>query len=226
MSKTAMHAGVVVLAGGLLFAAGLAKEPAKASKAVIESEIAAGLKAFQAGKTQDSIAHLQKAISLMQDVLGGDLARYLPKAPKGWEAGEIKKQSYAGTGTATATITQITRVYVRTADKVKVRISLTNSPQLIQGQKAALKAFRNPQMLRIINQDPKKQAKLIDRDGWAGWSMIEKGRRAAVTAFSEACALTIRLSQAEADVLEMFLTSTDLKGLAKTMAGAGSKKNE
>lgn len=225
MSKTAVRVLMGVLAVGLAMGVGMAKDPAKEAKdakeaAAVETEIATGLKAFKAGKLHDAIKHLQKAISRIQEMLGGDLVQYFPKAPKGWEAGEIKKQSQSATGTTTSTITHITRTYVRTKDKLRVDIALTNSPQMLKGQRAAAKAFENPMVLRMMNQDPNKRFTRINRDGWVGWSVVEKGRRAEANAFTETCLLTIRVSKAAADVLEMFLKSMDLKGLAKVLDAA------
>ena len=45
--------------------------------------------------------------------------------------------SLSATGVTTGTYTQITRRYTRTKDKLRVEISLTNSPQLLAGQQAA-----------------------------------------------------------------------------------------
>jgi len=220
VSKAAMHIVMAMLAVGLALGMGLAKEPPKETQAAVEAEVAAGLKAFKAGKIHDAIARLQKAISLMQDLVAGDLAAYFPKAPEGWQAGEISKESIAAAGTTASSFIQVTRTYVRTKDKLRVEIRLTNSPQLLAAQQAAAKAFENPMVLRMLNQDPNKQIKRIDRDGWVGWSVVEKGRKAEATAFTKTCLLFLGASKADADALEMFLKAIDLKNLSKALGAA------
>lgn len=226
MSKAAVRIVTAALAVGLLFAMGRAKAPPKQAQAAVEAEVAAGLKAFKAGKVQDAIAHLQKAISVMQGLLAGDLSSHFPKAPDGWEAGEVKTQALAATGAGSTSFTQARRRYVRKKDKLRVEITLTDSPQLLKAQQAAGKAFDNPAVLQMINQDPNRQVRRIRRDGWTGWSMINKPRKAEAYVFTQHCLLVIDVPKADADVLDTFLKAMDLKGLAKALAESRSAGSE
>lgn len=221
MSKTAERAVLVVLAVGLVCGLGVGKEPAKKA-ANIDSLVASGMKSYKAGKINEAITHFQKVISELQALVTGKLEQYFPKLPPQWVAGKVKSDSIAMSGRSSAAYSTVRRTYTRTTDKARVDITLTNSPQIMGPQQMMLQTLtKNPAMLAMMNKDPKKQFTLIDQDGWSGWSVVEKGRnRAETTAMTKSCMVNIRVSKAEAAVLDMVWKGMDRKGLAGTGGGA------
>jgi hypothetical protein len=74
-------------------------------------------------------------------------------------------------------------------------------------------------LLQMMNQDPNVQFKLIDRDGWKGFSTVTKGKSAEAVLFVPECLLTVNASMDEPAVLDLFLKAIDLKGMAKALSG-------
>lgn len=188
---------------------------AEGDKAV-EGLITKGLAAHKAGKTHDAIAALQEAILLMQKSQEKGLAGFFPKAPAGWTAGELDSSSAAfGTGEGGATYTTLTQQFTREEDGATVNVSLSNSNQLVEAHKAMAESYKNPEVLKMMNQDPNTKVKLIDKDGWTGWMTIEKDNSAQAIAFSSGCLLTVQVDKGDEATLELFWNAIDHKALAK-----------
>lgn len=182
----------------------------------VELLITKGLAAYQAGKSAQALADLQQAIALIQEQLFQSLGAHFPEAPDGWKADKIKSQAMSmGSGQGSGSWTQISRTYTRVSDKIKVTLSLTNSSQLLASQQAAAEAYRNPMMMQMMNQDPNTTAELIDRDGWTGWKIIEKGSKAQIIAFSQLCLLSLDAGKADEEALDTIFNAIDLKALAE-----------
>ena len=204
----------VVLIGGLLTACFAAAKP-KAKVDQVEALITKALAAYKAGKAATAIDDLQKAISLMQKSLQKGMAGFLPAAPKGWTAGKIDSTSMSmGTAKDAGAWRQVSRRYTRTSDKLRVTITITNSPQLIQATKAASKMYQSPQMIAMLNRDPNMKVELVSQHGWSGWIVISKGKSAQATALAKGCMLSVSASKDDEAALKAFWKAIDLKGLS------------
>ncbi|MHC4974643.1 MAG: hypothetical protein ACYTG3_20200 [Planctomycetota bacterium] len=131
--KKALAVVIGILA---VLAIGQAQE-AEDPKASVEKLIQEGLEAYKAGKNQEAILKLQKAIGLIQQSAAKGLEAFLPAAPDGWKADPAKSKSGNwGAGEAAVTWTQASCRYIRESDNLKVEVTISDSPQIIQGQKA------------------------------------------------------------------------------------------
>lgn len=208
MIRTLSVVLVIGWTASLLWAAD--KDAAKDSAAV-EAAVQKGLKEYKDGKVQDAITSLQEAIQLIQKSTSKGLGSYFPKPPAGWEAGEIESNSIAGGGKDGLTLTQVTRTY-RKGDDLSVTITLCTSPQMVEGQKAMLDAFKNPAMQASLLGEG---IKLFDKDGWSGWTKAPKDSDAALTAFCKGCLLTITVNKADEKILQQFIGLMDFKAMAE-----------
>jgi hypothetical protein len=180
-----------------------------------EAKIQQGLTLYKEGKAGEAIVALQDAIAIIQQSQSKGLAGYFPKAPEGWEAGQLESNSVSsGSGGEVMTMTTLSQKFTRKSDSLEVKVTLTNSPQMIQPQKTMLDNLKNPQILAAMNQDPDHKMKLVDREGWAGWQSITKDGQAEMAAFNGANLLNINVDKDDEKVLNQFWSAIDLKGLA------------
>ena len=112
----------------------------------------------------------------------------------------------------------MSRRYKRESDGLKVEVTISDSPQIIQGQLQALKLYENPQMLQMMNQDPDRKVTLVDADGWKGWNTLEKGKRAQTMAICKSVMVMIEVRGDDEKVREAFWSGVDRKGLAAAVA--------
>jgi hypothetical protein len=90
-------------------------------------------------------------------------------------------------------------------------------------EKGLAKMFRDPAALAAMNAGGKTTIKPFDKDGWSGWSTVEKDRNALAIAFYEAYVLNIDVNKDDAKTLDTFLGATDLKGIAGTTTSKPAK---
>jgi len=218
MSSRKTIAVALVLSLSLAVWAAQTKAPAKPDE--VESLIAKALAAHKAGKTADAVAALQKAISIMQQSLQKGLAAFFPAPPAGWTAGKVKSQSLSmGSAEQQSSWIQVSRTYTETKTKSRARIGFTNSPQLIQAQRGMAAAFKNPQMLKMMNQNPDTRIDVMERDGFFGWLTInKKSDKAEGNLLGPATMVTIEVRKDDGTRLKAFIKALDLKGLAKATA--------
>jgi translation initiation factor 2 beta subunit (eIF-2beta)/eIF-5 len=189
-----------------------------------EAKIQQALKLYKEGKAGDAIIALQDAIAIIQQSQSKGMAAFFPKAPDGWEAGKLETNSISsGAGSEAMTMTTLSQTFTRTSDKLDVKVTLTNSPQLIQPQKTMLDNLKNPQIMAAMNQDPDHKMKLIDRDGWAGWQSLTKNGSAEIAIFNNSNLLNINVDKNDEAVLNQFFSTFDLKGLAATATSKPAK---
>jgi hypothetical protein len=190
----------------------------KDKAADVEATIQKGLKAYKDGKPGEAIAALQDAIAAIQKTQEGGLAAFLPEAPDGWTADKAEVSSGAfGSGAEAVAITTLSRAYTRKSDDLRTRFTLTNSDKIVGSQKAMLEMFKNPDFLKTVNTGDNK-FQTFEQDGWAGWTSVEKGRKAEMVAFCGAYMLNIAVEKDDAAALQTFIKGTNLKGLAGSAA--------
>ena len=198
----------------------------------VEAKIESALKAYRSGQTGEAMSSLQEAIAMIQKSTEKGLAAFFPKAPEGWDASKLDSQSLStgGSDNGGGSWTTLSQNFTRKKDPLKVTVTLTNSPQLIQAQKGMLAAFKNPEMLKALNADPNHQVKLIEQSGWVGLRQITKGKgqddkgKGEIAVYSDSCVLTLQVDSDDQAVLDTFWKSIDLKGLAA--ASPKSKKTD
>jgi hypothetical protein len=146
---------------------------------------------------------------------------FLPAPPEGWKADPAtSKSGNWGAGESAIQWTQASRRYRRESDGLKVEVTISDSPQIIQGQMQALKLYQNPQMLQMMNQDPNKKVELIDADGWKGWKTTQKGKRARTQtmAICQSVMVMIEVPGDDEQAREAFWNGVDRKGIAASVA--------
>ena len=202
-------------------AIGQAQEAKEPKAPGVEALIQEGLEAYRAGRHQVAIQRLQKAIGIIQTAVQKGLESFLPEPAEGWKADPAKSQSGNwGAGESAVQWTQASRRYERESDGLRVEVTISGSPQIIQGQLQALKLYENPQMVKMMNQDPKKKIELIDADGWKGWTTTEKGKRARAQtmAIYKSVMVMIEVRGDDAKARDDFWNGVDKKGLAAAVA--------
>jgi len=123
----------------------------------------------QAGRAQHAITHLQQAIHLLQAATRKGLAAFLPAVPKGWKADEPDSQSGSfGSGKDTIQWSLVQRTYRQENGEDDYDVQLTDSPQLVEGQRAAIEMFKNPEMRKMMEASGDTKFEVIEADGWAG----------------------------------------------------------
>ena len=193
----------------VLVSPGIAEDPKEAILARIDQ----GREAFAAGRTQAAIDHLQKAIALMQSETTKGLAGSLPAVPVGWKAGEPLTNSGSwGSGEGAFQWNSASRTYTREADGVKVDITFSSSPQLVESQRAMLKMYEDPEMRKMLSQAGGQKIEVVKRDGWEGLSIIDEGKGATIAAFRGKTMLTITVSNGAAEILDKFWSTVKLSG--------------
>ena len=220
LKQTTIAMAIVIGLGTCVLAADKDMKPADA-----EAAIQKGLQLYKEGQAGAAIAALQEAIGIIQKSQQKGLAAFFPKAPDGWEAGKLETNSAAsGSGKDSFTLTALEQDFTRKSDSLKVRISLTNSPQLIEPQKAMLENFRkNPMILQTINQAGEQKMTMISRDGWEGWQNSIKDGNGEIIAFNGSNMLNIHMDKFDQSVLDQFWNAIDLKGLAGQSASKPAK---
>lgn len=206
---------LAVLSTVVLVRPGLGQDPKEAVLAHIDQ----GREAFTAGRNQAAIDHLQKAIALLQKMATKNLASFLPAVPEGFKAKDPETNSGSWGGGETAfQWNSAARTYTRESDGVRVEVMISSSPQLVESQRAMLKLYENPEMRKMMNQDPAQKIEIIEKDGWSGISIIKEGDDASITAFRGKTMLTLSVSNGAGELLNSFWKAMDLAGL-----GGGSE---
>lgn len=214
MTRGRVAIGLAVV---LLLASGpWAKPPAAAKPADnVEKLILAGLEAHKAGQAARAIDLLQKAITAIQQAIAGGWEYVFPaKAPPGYEAGEIKKQTHALAGPAGSSSVQLGQVFTRTKDRVRVRINLTDSPQLIKVHEASARMYNNPKVRAMMTRDGNRTIRGLARGKWVGWAIVDKRGQGSAQAHltNKVAMITVNVTAAEAETLDLFVGLLNLTG--------------
>jgi hypothetical protein len=123
-----------------------------------------------------------------------------------------------GSAAGGQSFTTVSRKYTRAGDKLEVAITLTNSPQFVEGARQGIEVLKNPAMLQMLNQDEKMKIEILEKDGWFGTLVVNKGSSAEASVYSKDCLLSIRVGKDDAQVLKTFWNAVDLKAAS----GAGT----
>jgi hypothetical protein len=212
-----MRAKLFLLALPLLFGPALAGDAE--DEALVLAAIDKGRESFKAGKPQEAIEQLQKAIGLIQSKAMKNLATFLPaRDDKDWEVGEVDtQQGNWGSGEQSFQWTQVSRRYTKKGaeDGPEVNVMISNSPQIIEGQRAMLQMFKDPAMRAMMNQGNEGQKVDVIEDGeWLGMVTIEKNRCSANIVHKKVM-IQIEAERGDEKLVKEFWTAIDKKGLAE-----------
>jgi hypothetical protein len=212
-----MRAKLFLLALPLLFAPALAGDAE--DEAAVLAAIDKGREAFKTGKPQEAIESLQKAIGLIQAKAMKNLATFLPaRDEKDWEMGEVDtQQGNWGSGEQSFQWTQVSRRYTKKGaeDGPEVNVMISNSPQIIEAQRAMLQMFKDPAMRAMMNQGNQGQKVDVIEDGeWLGMITIEKDRCSA-NIMHKKVMLQIEAERGDEKLVKEFWAAVDKAGLAE-----------
>ncbi|HEX5138255.1 MAG TPA: hypothetical protein VFY93_14860, partial [Planctomycetota bacterium] len=170
-----MRAKLVLATLPLIFGPALAGDDG--DEAVLAA-IDKGREAVKAGRTQEAIEELQKAIGLIQAKATRGLATFLPtRDEKAWEMGEVEtQQGNWGSGDQSFQWSQVNRRYTKKGAEngPEVNVMISNSPQFIQMHQATLQMIKDPAMLAAMNQGDSKIS-VIEEGGWLGMVTSQNG---------------------------------------------------
>lgn len=179
----------------------------------VEDLINQAIEAYREGRKQEAADLLQKAAGLIQKEGERGFASFLPPAGDGWERGEVDSQSGTwGSGGQTYQWTQVSADY--TKGDARVEISISSSPQLIEAQKAMAEMVKDEGYRAAMMADGEQKIDLFTRDGWSGWTQVEKDGNATRWAISEKLMIQIEVSGGDEATLNRFSDQLDWAGLA------------
>jgi len=210
--------GLVLL---LPFAFVLAGDPPEGGDdAAVLAAIDKGRAAFVAGKHQEAVDLLQKAIGLIQEKALAGLASFLPgRDPAQWEMGEVDSVSGSwGAGKNAFQWTQVTRTYDRkgSEDGLSVTVMISNSPQLVEAQRGMIEMLKNPAMRAMMTQGQEGQKiDLVEEGDWVGMLTTEAEGDASLQMFHKKITVQITVSPNDADVAKEFWKAIDRTKLAE-----------
>lgn len=192
----------------------LAAPPAPADEVRDKSE--AAIRAWEGGRADEAIELFHDAIAAIQSRTEAGLAKALPDRVGTYTGGDVESASGNwGSGEESFQWITATRRYTAADGGGRVNVTLSTSPQLVQGQRSMLATFRNPQMLAMMNTTPGKRVDLVEEAGFAGWVVVESGRSAQMTAVGEKLMLTIDVPDGDAAALAAFRAAIPLSALVR-----------
>ncbi len=189
------------------------EKPPPPADAPLIAQIDKARAAVVAGKPQDAVPHLQEAIRIIQEAALKGISAFLPRREKPWVVGEIESNSGTwGSGKEALQWSQTSRAYER--DGLRVQVTISTSPQMIEAQRAGLEMLRNPQMRAMLQQDEDREVEFVDADGWFGMLTTEKEGGSSMVVLHKKVMVNVEFSPGNAMLAMEFWESIDRKGLA------------
>jgi len=209
----------------LVALAGLARagDPA-ADKAKVLELLDKSKAAVQADRAQEAIACLQQAIQILQANAQQGLVAFLPAPPKDWTADEPSVQSGSwGSGEQVMQWTLVQRSYRQEEGDATYDVQLTNSPEMVAGQRQMYEALKSPQVLQMMQAGGDVKITMIDEPGWAGMMTVPKDGETTLMAITGD--VLLQITSDDPALVKAAWDAIDRKGLAAAAATA-AKKND
>ncbi len=210
-----MRFRLALLALPLLLVLALAGDPPADGEAVLAA-IDKGREAFKAGRDQEAIEQLQKAIGLIQAKAIKGLSAFLPaRDEKEWDLGEIDTQTGNwGSGEQSFQWSQVQRSYTKKGaeEGTEVCVMISNSPQLIEAQRGMVVMLKDPAMRAMMAQGEQK-VDFIEEGDWLGMVTTENENCSALV-FHTKIMVQIQVNRGDADLAKAFWKAMDRDGLA------------
>lgn len=214
-----MRAKLALVALPFLLALVVAGDPPAAEgDAAIVATIEKGRDAFKAGKHQEAIENLQKAIGLIQAIASKGLAVFLPaRDAEQWEMAEVDTQNGNwGSGESSFQWTQVSRRYTKKGEEggPEVNVMISNSPMLIEAQRGMVQMLKDPAMRAMMaqNQDGQK-LDFVEEGGWLGMITTEK-ESCNAQIFHTKVMVQIESNTGDEKLVKEFWAAIDKDGLA------------
>jgi hypothetical protein len=211
-----MRKALVVFSVPFFFGVVRAGDPPAGDEAILAA-IDKGREAAKAGKGQEAIEHLQKAIGMIQAKTMKGLASFLPSRDAAqWEMGEVDSQTGNwGSGEQSFQWSQVQRRYTKKgADGPEVSVMITNSPQFIEPQRAVFEACKDPATRAMMNQaDTSQKIDVVEEDGWLGL-VTTRTESCSITALGAKVMVQIEVQPGDEKLAKEFWAAIDRKGLA------------
>lgn len=160
------------------------------------------------------------SVAETQTARSAALQGFLPSLP-GWTMAKPELLDQTAMGT---TVSQALADY-SDASGNRVRVSLIASPSVVAASRAMGMAFRNEQMVTMMNQNAAAKGKrvtygLLGREGWQGWTVVNGDEGTAeATGMTEQLVVKIETTTAQAEILDAFLDAINWSELLALTPG-------
>ncbi|MGH2571074.1 MAG: hypothetical protein ACRDGR_07605 [bacterium] len=186
-----------------------------AADAVRDKGLAA-IEAWEAGRPEDAITLFQEAIGVIQGGTEAGLSRALPDRAGEYVGGEVESASGTwGSGAKSVPWISATRRYEVPGTGRRVAVTLSTSPELVRAQRAKLATYDDPETLATMNTAPGRKVELVAESGFRGWTTVEAGKEAHMTAVGEKLLMTIDVPDGDAAALAAFRAAIPLSRLVR-----------
>ena len=190
---------------------GEAKAAPKKADKVLEL-IEQGRQAYLKEDHQAALGAFQKVVAELHDRVALSLGAFFPNPPEGWTATEIRIDSTAGPGLP---MTELTRTYMPTADKLEVKavLGVMAVPWGVLSPRGMMEAEMNSGALQAT---PDLKVTVKEEGAWSIITMVRTGDPPSVSIMGACDPLMLWITSRSAEdgptrrLLEMF----DLNGLA------------
>ena len=174
-----------------------------------------GESAIISGDYQSALDYFQQVVQKLQDLVGAAFEQYMPKVLPGWEAGELERNSWAGTTQDfSGNMVNLTQEFKRTSDGKVCEVNLLNWPQTVNSMRKSFEMYK--QMGDMLNADPNVNITIKDQGTWTIVRVVEKeADRTQVQAICENALITIAINYANAPEADQILQGMDLAGIDK-----------
>lgn len=170
-------------------------------------------KAYQQENYRRAHDLLQEAISKINEKLSASYKPFLPDAPNGWTGREADSESFSvSTPDGNIRVTEAQRKYVRDTDQRTVRVTITNTPEILKPYQKMAKAMQAPMMKEMMNQQG-----IVSTENKDGWYIVFEKRENSdyeMTAVHEKVVIKMTGADSE-DVCRKFLDNINLDNLVK-----------
>jgi hypothetical protein len=179
----------------------------------LKSLVKKGQSAFDAKDYQSALEYFQQVVQKLQNLVGAAFEQYMPKALPGWEAGELQRQSWAGTSEEfTGNMVNLSQKFTRTSDGKTCRIDLVNWPQSVTAVKQSLDMYK--QMGDMMNADPNINMSINEKDGWTVLRIVDLQQNTTqIQAVSNNAMISIDANYPDAKEANQYLDAMDLSAI-------------
>jgi len=183
-----------------------------------------GEKSYTDKQYKESIKFLNQAAKKIHDLLAQKLASFLPKEIDGWTRGEVKTETLGDAGGQFMLFAGFFSAHVsyqKPNGPEKVKVTITNAPQLTQMAKIPMELVKNPFFKQMAQEDDKgEKVDTYTVQGMDGYTRTGKAAKESnIFVFQGDVMLQVEGKNIiKYERLEKFVKKSDLKGI-KQFAG-------
>jgi len=182
----------------------------------VEKLIDQGREAYKDGNYGKAADIFSRIAGIIQKKTAVSLQKFIPDSPSGWSGDEVDVQ----TGTMSSndmsiSTSSVSRDYTRESDGTRVRLMISNSPQIYNQYEMAVMSIKgNPMMQMAAKQHGAKMPTFEEKDGW-DIVVGEDKEDGEITAIHGGAVVAV--SGGARDDCRIIFELVDLKGLAKVI---------